>query len=81
MLENSSLKKSVVAAKFGFPLSTLSTIMKNNIIQVNIENDYKTMKKSHVYSFPDVGKCVRNWFKQYYGEGVPISVLMLQKKD
>ena len=43
--KNPSIKKSVVAAKFGIPPSTLSTIMKNkDIIQKNFKNGSKTMK-------------------------------------
>ena len=79
--ESPSMKKSIVAAKFTIPPSTLSTIMKNkDMIQKNFENSRKTMKKSRACSFPDVDKWVRKWFEHYCGEGVPISCLMLQKK-
>ena len=75
------MKKSVVAAKFGIPPSTLSTIMKNKDIQKNFENNCKTMKKSRICFFPNVNnKCIRKWLEQYCGEGVPISGSMFQKK-
>ena len=79
--ETPSMMKRVVAAKFEIPPSTLSPIMKNkDIIQQNFENGSKTMKKNHACFFLDADKYVRKWFEQYYGGGVSISNLMLQKK-
>ena len=71
--ENPSMMKSVVAVQFGIPPSTLSTIIKNkDFIEKNFENSIKTMKKKRACYFPDVDNCVKKWFEQYCGEGVPI---------
>lgn len=79
--ENTLMKKGEIAAKFGIPANTLSTIIKNReTIERNYENNKKKMKKIRKSTYPEVEECMQKWFVQCRDQGIPISGSILQQK-
>ncbi|KAL3270138.1 hypothetical protein HHI36_009196, partial [Cryptolaemus montrouzieri] len=61
----SCMKKKDVAAHYGLPLSTLSTIIKNEaeILQRYESSSNLSSKRRRLAEFPDLEECLLTWFK------------------
>ena len=81
-VEKGDRKKSDIAAAFGIPRSTLSTIMKNKVKFQSYASEGMSSNKFRIKraEFPDVEKCLLKWFKEARDRSIPLSGHMLQKK-
>lgn len=75
-------RKKDVAARFGIPASSLSTILGSkdairNAMKAGTSSKKKKLKSS---TYPDVDKAVFTWFLDMRAQNVPISGAVLQQK-
>lgn len=75
-------KKTDVAKQFDIPLSTLSTIIKNekDILKKVESGQSLSCKRQRISEFPGLEECLLKWFKQCRDENISISGPLLQEK-
>ncbi|XP_045504961.1 uncharacterized protein LOC123701502 [Colias croceus] len=75
-------KKKDVAEQFGLPMSTLSTIIKNesNIIR-NIQNGQSlSCKRRRIAEYPGLEECLFKWYEECRSQNISVSGPQLQEK-
>lgn len=73
--------KKDIAAEYGIPASTLSTIIKNEEdILVRASSGQLENKRKREAEFPDIEECVLKWFKQCRNNNVSIGGPILKEK-
>ncbi|CAG4935600.1 unnamed protein product [Colias eurytheme] len=75
-------KKKDVAEQFGLPMSTLSTIIKNESdIMRKIQNGQSlSCKRRRIAEFPGLEECLLKWFEQCRSQNISINGPLLQEK-
>ncbi|XP_044576156.1 tigger transposable element-derived protein 4-like [Cotesia glomerata] len=75
-------KRKEISDQYGFPASTLSTILKNESdILSRFETSYNlTCKRQRLAEFPDIEECLLTWFKQCREKNLSISGTILREK-
>ncbi|CAG9563419.1 unnamed protein product [Danaus chrysippus] len=78
----SGTKKKDVAAHYGLPASTLSTIIKNEaeILQRYESSSNLSCKRRRLAEFPDLEECLLTWFKQCRDKNISVSGPILREK-
>ncbi|XP_018318868.1 tigger transposable element-derived protein 4-like [Agrilus planipennis] len=78
----SGMKKKDVAAQYGLPASTLSTILKNKSeILVRYKSSSNLSCKRHrTAEFPDLEECLLGWIKLCYNNNISINGPILREK-
>lgn len=78
----SGMKKKDVAAQYGLPASTLSTIIKNEaeILQRYESSNNLSSKRRRLAEFPDLEECLLTWFKQCRDKNISVSGPILREK-
>ncbi|GBP43486.1 Tigger transposable element-derived protein 4 [Eumeta japonica] len=69
------MNKINVAAEYGLPASTLSTIITNEaeILQRYESSGNLSSKRRHLAEFPDLEECLLTWFKQCRNKNISVS--------
>lgn len=74
-------KKKDIAAEFNIPSSTLSTILKNEAeILKRVNEGNLQCKRKREAEFPDVEKCMVEWFKQSRDKNITLGGPLLKEK-
>ncbi|KAL3277547.1 hypothetical protein HHI36_012891 [Cryptolaemus montrouzieri] len=71
----SGMKKKKVAAHYGLPPSTLSTIIKNEaeILQRYESSSNLSSKRRRLAEFSDLEECLLTWFKECRDKNISVS--------
>ncbi|GBP11122.1 Tigger transposable element-derived protein 6 [Eumeta japonica] len=74
-------KEKDVAEQFGLPMSTLSTIIKNESdIMKKIQNGQSlSCKRQRIAEFPGLEECSLKWFEQCRSQNISVSGLCYKK--
>ncbi|GBP42400.1 Tigger transposable element-derived protein 4 [Eumeta japonica] len=78
----SGLKKKDVAAQYGLPASTLSTIIKNEdeiLLRYELSSNL-SCKRRRLVQFPDLEKCLLTWLKRCRNKKISVSGPILREK-
>jgi hypothetical protein len=80
--KNPQLKKKDVAAKYGIPPSTLSTILKDKqkILSRHGSGADSSSKRAKTCAFPDVEAALLKWFETHRSKNIPLSGVLLKEK-
>lgn len=80
--KNPNLKKKDVAAKYGIPPNTVSTILKDKqkILSRHGSGADSSSKRAKTCAFPEVEQALLKWFETHRSKNIPLSGVLLKEK-